>query len=299
MAHRRQTKQSLVDDLFDLLLEVPAWVGPILAAVVFAVMRWVMPPLFMLGSGDNDVSRGGLKLFAMVSHGWAPWAGGFILLVWIGAEIKKALRRLLLDRQTGAASIRTLDWGEFEELLAEAFRRQGFMVEHCGAAGPDGGIDIRLSKAGAVTLVQCKHWQARQVGVRLVRELLGVVASEGAQSGILVTSGSFTADAQGFAAKNPIRLVDGRELMAMIGQVQKAGRISPQVRATPSVALPAREAQATAASPSASPVEDLTTKCPQCASPMVRRLAKRGTNAGSTFLGCSRYPTCRGTLPLG
>jgi DNA-binding helix-hairpin-helix protein with protein kinase domain len=35
--------------------------------------------------------------------------------------------------------------------------------------------------------------------------------------------------------------------------------------------------------------------CPRCGSAMVRRLARRGRNAGNYFWGCSRYPSCRGT----
>jgi DNA-binding helix-hairpin-helix protein with protein kinase domain len=35
--------------------------------------------------------------------------------------------------------------------------------------------------------------------------------------------------------------------------------------------------------------------CPRCGSRMVRRRAKRGRNAGGSFWGCSRFPTCRGT----
>jgi restriction system protein len=30
----------------------------------------------------------------------------------------------------------------------------------------------------------------------------------------------------------------------------------------------------------------------------VRRVAKRGASKGQAFLGCSRYPECRGTRPL-
>ena len=35
--------------------------------------------------------------------------------------------------------------------------------------------------------------------------------------------------------------------------------------------------------------------CPRCGSPLVVRTAKKGSNAGSQFLGCSRYPDCRYT----
>jgi len=36
--------------------------------------------------------------------------------------------------------------------------------------------------------------------------------------------------------------------------------------------------------------------CPVCSSPMVKRSAKRGANAGNEFWGCSRYPGCKGIV---
>lgn len=33
--------------------------------------------------------------------------------------------------------------------------------------------------------------------------------------------------------------------------------------------------------------------CPKCGAPMVKRIAKKGINAGNEFWGCSRYPSCR------
>ena len=39
-----------------------------------------------------------------------------------------------------------------------------------------------------------------------------------------------------------------------------------------------------------------TPTCPKCGSNMVLRKAKKGVNAGNAFLGCSRFPSCRGTL---
>jgi hypothetical protein len=35
--------------------------------------------------------------------------------------------------------------------------------------------------------------------------------------------------------------------------------------------------------------------CPRCSSPMVKRVAKRGSNKGNEFYGCSNFPRCRGT----
>lgn len=35
--------------------------------------------------------------------------------------------------------------------------------------------------------------------------------------------------------------------------------------------------------------------CPACNAQMVRRIARKGANAGSEFWGCSAFPKCRGT----
>lgn len=38
-----------------------------------------------------------------------------------------------------------------------------------------------------------------------------------------------------------------------------------------------------------------TTVCPKCGSALIERTARKGPNAGSTFLGCTGYPRCRYT----
>ena len=44
--------------------------------------------------------------------------------------------------------------------------------------------------------------------------------------------------------------------------------------------------------------ENTEVLCPRCGAPMVKRIAKKGTNAGREFYGCSRYPKCRGIVNL-
>ena len=36
--------------------------------------------------------------------------------------------------------------------------------------------------------------------------------------------------------------------------------------------------------------------CPKCGAPMIKRVAKKGDNAGKAFYGCSRFPSCRGIV---
>jgi len=42
--------------------------------------------------------------------------------------------------------------------------------------------------------------------------------------------------------------------------------------------------------------EQVAPLCPKCSAPMVRRLAKKGANAGQEFWGCTAYPRCRGVV---
>ena len=131
----------------------------------------------------------------------APVAGAFVLLLWCLAELTKLVNRRRLDGQTGLDSIGDLSWAEFEELVAEIFRRQGYAVEHTGSAAGDGGVDVRLRRNGQTTLVQCKHWKTWTVRVNVIRELRGAMAAEGADYGIVVSYGAFTPDATSFAGE--------------------------------------------------------------------------------------------------
>ena len=44
------------------------------------------------------------------------------------------------------------------------------------------------------------------------------------------------------------------------------------------------------------PASEPIPNCPKCERPMVRRTARRGSNAGSDFWGCSEFPRCRGVV---
>jgi restriction system protein len=211
-------------------------------------------------------------------------AGVFIVLAAVSFFVGNRKRRLL-DRQTDLDSIRALSWREFEELVAEAYRRDGYRVIENDQAGPDGGIDIRLRKDGECHLVQCKNWRSRSVGVRVVREVYGVLAAERAAQAVIVCSGDFTADARRFAAGKPIRLMDGEELLALVQGVQ---RPDDTARRAPERHVPGELA-------------DHATVCPRCGGRLVLRTAKRGEHVGRRFLGCETYPGCRYTedLPAG
>ena len=117
-----------------------------------------------------------------------------------------------------------MSWQDFELLVGEAFRLQGYEVTELGGEGPDGGVDLVLRKGREKFLVQCKQWRAFKVGVAVVRELYGVMAAKGAAGGFVVTSGSFTEEAIAFASGRNVTLVDGPKLFGLIQQAKARSR---------------------------------------------------------------------------
>ena len=132
------------------------------------------------------------------------------------------------------------------------------------------------SRAGETYLVQCKQWRTRRVGVKVVRELFGVVAAEDATGGIVVTAGTFTREAVEFAGRVAVELIDGDRLQDMM-------RDLPVQRADGADRGDDKAVEATL--------------CPRCGSDLVLRTARRGAKQGSKFYGCSSYPRCRFTRP--
>lgn len=106
----------------------------------------------------------------------APLAWLLLAICWMAALfsfLRARHRRRLLDTRTDLDSLAAGGWRQFERLVGEAFRRQGYAVEETGLGGADGGIDLILRKDGRRTLVQCKQWKRQQVGVSVVREAEG------------------------------------------------------------------------------------------------------------------------------
>jgi restriction system protein len=90
-----------------------------------------------------------------------------------------------VESRSDVAALNEMSWQDFERLVGEYYRRDGFSVTREGCNGSDGGIDLVLRKNKEMYLVQCKQWKAYKVGVQPVREFYGVMASRGAVGGYL------------------------------------------------------------------------------------------------------------------
>jgi restriction system protein len=280
----RKKKNSAAENLIELVALLPWWAGCVLALVLYLWLHGVADQVVIAsiapGQVGSVVTQAIWKTLATFGQYLLP------LLCLVGAAMSaygRRKRQTLLKNAVGnkaADAIDGISWQDFELLVGEGFRQQGYQVIENGGGGADGGVDLVLRKDGDKFLVQCKQWKAFTVGVTVVRELYGVMAANGAAGGFVVTSGRFTDTAKAFASGRNITLLDGEALFKLIKQLSAAHA----TQAPPAEAV--------------SPKAVTTPLCPVCAKAMVQRVAKRGGSSGNAFCGCSGYPACRGTRPV-
>lgn len=171
--------------------------------------------------------------------------------------------------------IRDLEWKRFEDVCQQFYEKKGIRSDTTDL-GPDGGIDIRLYQDDSgrpTSVVQCKALGGRYVGVKPIRELLGVMTHEKIGKAFFMTSGSYSDDAKAVAQANRITLIDGNMLLMMIQRLPTPERESLLAFAT---------------------AGDYTTPtCPTCG---VKMIAKAGKTGRPDFWGCQNYPRCHQTL---
>ena len=206
---------------FEQIAAMPWWLGILIGLIGYVVIRHGIG--WYLASSHSPVLSGMGRMLA--NGAYAPFAWIFLIGCWLAALasfIGRGRRRQLLDSQSGIDSLRHMSWHQFEQLTGEAFRRQGYAIEETGLGGADGGIDLILRKNGQTTLVQCKQWQHRQVGVKIVREMYGLLLHHQAAAVKIVAIGDYTSDAQRFAQGKPIELIHGGALIATLHSLQSS-----------------------------------------------------------------------------
>lgn len=229
----------------------------------------------------------------LVLHGTVfrpfAWVALFIGLITGGVSALRASQRVkLLDRQTGLESLKAMSWRQFEQLVGEAYRRQGYRIEETGQGGADGGIDLLLRKEGVTTLVQCKQWRSQKIGVAVVREMYGLMVHHDACAVKIVCTGVFSSECEAFAQGKPVELVDGEALLRLVRTVQQGTGFVSAPDAPRVVSVISRPEVTEVQAP-------VAPACPRCKAHMVER---SNSVSGQRFWGCPRFPACRGTFAI-
>ena len=156
---------------------------------------------------------------------------GPTLMLIAGCSAAAALWRWRRARAPGladsarGASVQGSDraaWREFEALVGEAFRLQGYQVLDSARGGAESGGELTLRRERETFLVQCRHWKEAKVGVDAVHALQRAMAARGASGGFMLTDGRFAREAGAFASGCNIRLIDGLALQGLLEKAKSA-----------------------------------------------------------------------------
>jgi restriction system protein len=298
----RKRKQSGIA----VLISSPWWISAALGIASYIVLRWLIPSVFAtnpfliaLGAASKSVAwlaPCGFCIIALISFFTSNRTASqsvkparqpaykapkeepsFIINGQDKWGNKPTIPSAIIPPCTPAWSIeslRSLEWKRFELLCAKYYEAAGFKAVTI-AAGADGGIDVKLFKSDPnlpIAIVQCKAW-SKAVGVKEVRELLGVMAHEKVARGIFITNGTYTPDALAFGASNPIQLLDGNTFLQKIQDLDLAVQEKLAVYAFEGGYK--------------------TPTCASCGTKLIKRDSKRGS-----FWGCSNYPRCRAKIHI-
>lgn len=117
---------------------------------------------------------------------------------------------------------------DFEVFIENLFKKLGFKVTRTSYSN-DGGVDLIAYYDKPIFkgkyIIQCKNW-AGSVGQPEVRDLFGVVMSENANKGILITPSDYSEQAYNFAKGKNIELINGRILDSILAEIEGENKLS-------------------------------------------------------------------------
>ena len=165
-----------------------------------------------------------LSLIVDALIGLPLWASALIvcllgLIIWLQRQRTRDLRKArAVSPNLMIAPLTSLSRQQFDLLLTQAFRQRGYVIGEIatGQRSAQGAADLILRKSGEYFLVHSKAWRVALVEVSAVRELDQAMRAQHAAGGFVVSSGSFTREAMGFASGRKIQLIDGRTLREML-----------------------------------------------------------------------------------
>lgn len=104
---------------------------------------------------------------------------------------------------------------EFEGYVAELWRQMGYEVE-VTSSSRDGGVDVfaypKNPTKGTEVIQVKRHSPSNKVGSPTVQQIAGVAQQFDAPNAVIVTTASFTNDAETAGLNSNVELIDGAEL---------------------------------------------------------------------------------------
>lgn len=194
-----------------LVTRIPGWTVAVISLALYPGLGLALP----LALGWSIPSLINANVFGVTF-------AAVISLGWLTVQLQAKDRRHLVEWTT---NLRLLSAEEFEWMVGELFRREGWKVRETGRQDtPDGNIDLELTRGGERRIVQCKRWTSWQVGVDEIRNFAGTLLREGlpGTQGIFVTLSDFNEQARQEAQSAGVTIIDGRDLYAKVERARRA-----------------------------------------------------------------------------
>jgi restriction system protein len=181
------------ESLFDLLKRQPWWLSLAIAIGIAVSLQFVLPLTFAIFAG--------LPFLVISVHvAWRQRG--------TPGEAKTAE---IIEK------IRTLGREEFQAIVEESFRNEGFTVSaHEGQAG-----DLDIRRGGLTRVVTLRRWKIVQNGINPIRELHEAVISLGATGGVFITTGEISDTGRQFANDHAIEIGEGPALAKLLARSVK------------------------------------------------------------------------------
>ncbi len=144
---------------------------------------------------------------------WYIW---LLLAITAFTKLFLNLYRVHKLNKAGLPEIDKMSGTEFEEFLAQLFRRLGYKVELVGGMA-DYGADLIVEKDNVRTAVQAKCWKT-PITVKAIQEINTAKAHYNATQAMVVTNSRFTSNARTLANENHVQLMDRAKLASLILQ---------------------------------------------------------------------------------
>jgi restriction system protein len=263
--------QSSLADVVDLAANLPWQIGGLLALLAY----WIFHDLaawMVLGKGV-DAELASFPQYIVP---------GLLLIVALVSFVRcRPAEPVEVVNPTSDALAR-MSVHDFEKLVAEGFRREGFLVVERAGSKHLGCVDLELFMGRDRYLVQCCRWKEKMVDVAAVRELATVISAERAVGGFIVASGRFTDEARKTALGRSIRVVPADSLRRLIKKVTASS--SGEVTISPMFSRRRHDPAPPA--------------CPKCGKVMMPRTKKQNGTVFQLDWGCTSFPACTGSREI-
>ncbi len=252
----------------NLATSLPWQIGGLLALIAY----WV----FHEFAASMALGHGLAKDLASFPQYLVP--GGLLILALISFMSRRGPADPFEMVSPASDALAQMSLDDVEKLVAEAFRREGFLVAERAGSEHHGCVDLELFMGRDRYFVHCRRWQEKTINALAVRELSAAISAERAIGGFIVASGRLTDEARKAALGRAIRVIPTDSLRRLIKKVSASS--SGEVTISPMFSRRRHDPAPPA--------------CPNCGKVMMRRMKKRGGTTVQDDWGCTSFPACQG-----